>query len=198
MKTGERQRFHLYSDIETVRAPANAAAITTAADADVKDFVVGATPSAAKLTSLTFAVATDPAPEPGSGFEITAAPWVWTIDDDFDPIYGDLGKVDTTGDDEANNYVDTDDSNTCDDEDGGEAKDKDVANGTLCNATQEIETSVSFPLGLGYGCDAVKKTYTLTCTWNARGQGSRVVATPPTGLDADNVDDFVDCKVEEN
>ena len=116
--------------------------------------------------------------------EIASAPWVMTVDKDFDPVYGDLGKVDTTGDDDPENYEDNDDSNVCTKDDGGTAASTGVTDGTLCNASQTIETSVTFPLGLGYGCEAVEKTYTLTCEWNARGQGSNVVGTPPTGLTA--------------
>ena len=94
-----------------------------------------------------------------------------TIDDDFDPMYGDLGKVDTGGDDESDNFAEGDDSRECTADDGGTAKGDDDNNGTLCNAEDvEIETTVTFPLGLGYGCDAVEKTYTLTCQWDTRGQ----------------------------
>ena len=45
-----------------------------------------------------------------------------------------------------------------------------VDNGTLCDANDvEIATSVTFPLGLGYGCDPIEVEYTLTCDWSARG-----------------------------
>ena len=115
-----------------------------------------------------------------SGYNNTV--WVPTIDDDFDPIYGDLGKVDTSGDDEANNFVDADDSNECTADDGGTAKGRNLNNGTLCDAADvEIEATVTFPLGLGYGCDAVEKTYTLTCNWNTRGTGNNVVGVSPSG-----------------
>ena len=72
-------------------------------------------------------------------------------------------------------------------------------NGTLCDAEDvEIETTVTFPLGLGYGCDAVEKTYTLTCQWNTRGTGSNVVNVAPAAIadDGSNIDDFVECTVE--
>ena len=129
--------------------------------------------------------------------------WVATLDKDYDPMYGDLGKVDTMGDDEADNFVDSDDSNDCTADDGGSAatgKDGADMNGTLCNASQTIETSVTFPLGLGYDCgDAVKKTYTLTCDWNARGNRTNSVNVNQTGIttgDDSNIDDFVKCTVE--
>ena len=70
-------------------------------------------------------------------------------------MYGDLGKVDLGGDDKADNFEADDDSNACSADDGGSAKGKDLDNGTLCDAKGvEIATSVSYPLGLGYGCDA--------------------------------------------
>ena len=158
----------------------------------VKDFAVGPALSTDDAANFTFVAPTDAA----NGFEILAAPWVWTVDDDFDPIYGDLGKVDTEGNDNPENYADNDDSNTCTADDGGTKASKGVTDGTLCDAEQTIETTVSFPLGLGYGCDAVEKTYTLTCTWSTRGQGSNVVGTPPENLTADNVGMFVECEVE--
>ena len=93
--------------------------------------------------------------------------WVKTVDDHYDPIYGDLGKVSLDGDDKADNFDPDDDSNKC------TAADK---NSTLCDAEDvEIETTVSFPLGLGYGCDAVEKTYTLTCQWSSRGNRTNTV-----------------------
>ena len=81
--------------------------------------------------------------------------WVPTLDDDYDPIYGDLGKVSTMGGDNAENFAMDDDSYKCTADDGGSAatgeKGKDV-NSTLCDASDvEIATSVTFPLGLGYG-----------------------------------------------
>jgi hypothetical protein len=165
----------------------------------VKDFVVGAALSTTNFTIVPLAGAA--LAEYGGtdvpGIATASAPWVLTVDEDFDPIYGDLGKVDTGGDDRADNYTAGDDSNLCDSVDGGVNKTKDVADGTLCNASREMETTVTFPLGLGYGCDAVEKTYVLKCEWNARGQGSNVVATPPTGLTAENVHQFVECNVVE-
>ena len=129
--------------------------------------------------------------------------WVKTIDDDYDPMYGDLGKVDIGGDDESDNFADGDDSRDCTADDGGSAKGKDDNNGTLCNAEDvEIETTVTFPLGLGYGCDAVEKTYTLTCQWDTRGNRSNAVDTALTALtertatDDGNIDNFVKCEVE--
>ena len=128
-----------------------------------------------------------------SGYNGTA--WVKTIDKDYDPMYGDLGKVDTGGDDKADNFVEADDSNACTADDGGSAKGA-VNNGTLCNASQTIETSVTFPLGLGYGCDPIEVEYTLTCDWNARGNRNNVVGGGTADLTAANIDDFVKCEVE--
>ena len=102
-----------------------------------------------------------------------ATVWVKTLDKDFDPIYGDLGKVSTlVATTRRTPSPTTDDSsNACSADDGGSAakgaKGKDV-NGTLCDANDvEIETTVTFPLGLGYGCD--------------RGEG-RHTPSPATGI----------------
>ena len=123
-----------------------------------------------------------------------------TLDKDFDPIYGDLGKVDLLGVDKAGNFAADDDSNACSADDGGTAKGKGLVNGTLCDAEGvEIETSVTYPLGLGYGCKAVKVAYTLTCDWSTRGNRNNVVGGIDTdGIDSNGADikNFVDCKVE--
>ena len=77
--------------------------------------------------------------------------------------------ADHLGADEAANFADSDDSNECSADDGGTAATADL-NGTLCDANGvEIATSVTFPLGLGYGCDAIEVEYTLTCDWSSRG-----------------------------
>ena len=144
--------------------------------------------------------------------------WVKTIDKDFDPMYGDLGKVDnggltgtTGGDDMADNFVATDDSNACTASDGGTAHGftatgASINNGTLCDAEDvEIETSVTFPLGLGYGCDPITVDYTLTCQWDSRGNRTNAIPVPddqislPEGTTtASNIGDFVTCKVAKN
>ena len=129
--------------------------------------------------------------------------WVPTLDDDFDPMYGDLGKVSTDGNDNADNFADDDDSYKCSGDDGGSAAtgdDGEDNNSTLCDAADvEIMTSVTYPLGLGYGCDAVTVDYTLTCQWSSRGNRKNTVGGINTdGIDADGSDigDFVSCKVE--
>ena len=137
-----------------------------------------------------------------SGYNATV--WVKTLDKDFDPIYGDLGKVDLLGDDKADTFETTDDSNACSADDGGTAKGAKVNNGTLCDANDvEIETTVTFPLGLGYGCDAVEKTYTLTCDWDTRGNRTNAVGGGITPLSATaavgavgHVGNFVKCEIE--
>ena len=136
-----------------------------------------------------------------------------TLDDDNDPIYGDLGKVTIDGVDTADNFTDDDDSYKCSADDGGAkatgtATDPDRdANSTLCDASDvEIATSVTFPLGLGYGCDPVKVEYTLTCDWSSRGNAAGSVnfesysaivpvdAAAATAAGA--IQKFVKCKVE--
>ena len=135
-----------------------------------------------------------------SGYNATA--WVKTIDDDYDPIYGDLGKVSIDGDDESDNFAEGDDSRECTDDDGGSAatgRNGADTNSTLCDAEGvEIETTVSFPLGLGYGCDAVEKTYTLTCDWSSRGNRTNNVSTTLAVIadDGANIDEFVECEIE--
>ena len=114
--------------------------------------------------------------------------------------------TDTTGgDDKADNFVADDDSNACTGADGGTAKSSSANNGTLCHAEDvEIETSVTFPLGLGYGCDAITVDYTLTCQWDSRGNRTNAIPVPtdaitlPAGTTASNIDDFVECEVEKN
>ncbi len=138
-----------------------------------------------------------------SGYNATV--WVPTLDDDNDPIYGDLGKVTIDGLDKPDNFATTDDSYTCSADDGGSkatgtSSDPDAhANSTLCDAKDvEIETSVTFPLGLGYGCDPVKVEYTLTCQWSARGNIRNTIIHTPGHISADDtnpVSNFVSCKV---
>jgi len=138
--------------------------------------------------------------------------WVPTLDKDYDPMYGDLGKVTIDGENTADNFAMTDDSSKCSADDGGTAAtgtaaDPDAdANSTLCNADGvEIETSVSFVDGLGYGCDPVKVEYTITCDWNASGNAAGTVtfdarhigvADPDDSEDIREIDDFLDCEVE--
>ena len=87
--------------------------------------------------------------------------WVPLLDADGDPLYGDLGKVDTNtptvsgGDDKADNLVgeDIDDAVECSAADGGEAKSEDKDDGTLCDAEDVvIETTVVFTDGFEDGC----------------------------------------------
>ena len=129
--------------------------------------------------------------------------WVKTVDDDFDPMYGDIGKVSIDGDDESDNFQDGDDSRECTPDDGGSAatgKDGADKNSTLCDAEGvEIMASVTFPLGLGYGCEAVEVEYTLTCDWSSRGNRTNTVGGGGEGIrigDDDNIEDFVECEVE--
>ena len=139
-----------------------------------------------------------------SGYNATA--WVKTLDDDFDPIYGDLGKVSIVGADNAGNFADDDDSYKCSADDGGSAatgRNGGDDNSTLCDASDvEIATSVTFPLGLGYGCDPIEVEYTLTCDWSSRGNRTNTVSTDALGPivigddGTSNIDDFVKCSVE--
>ena len=136
--------------------------------------------------------------------------WVKTLDDDFDPMYGDLGKVSVDGDDESDNFKDGDDSRKCTADDGGTAatgKDGKDKNSTLCDGEVEIDAAVTFPLGLGYGCDPVEVSYTLTCEWSSRGNRTNTVGGGGAGITLDdpateandsNIDEFVECEVEKS
>ena len=127
-----------------------------------------------------------------------------TLDDDYDPIYGDLGKVDTEGGDNADNFA-LDGFRTSAPRmtgvrraTGEKGADE---NGTLCDASDvEIATSVTFPLGLGYGCDPIEVEYTLTCDWSSRGNRTNNVNAELGPIviteGGSNIDDFVECSVE--
>ena len=163
--------------------------LTATTDFDEADMVVGATQMD---TSTPPAVLATGSPEP----------WVKTLDKDFDPMYGDLGKVSIDGNDNADNFAMNDDSYACSADDGGTAATGTNGvdnNSTACNAEDVvIETSVTFPLGLGYGCEAVEVDYTLTCQWDARGNRKNTVGTTLAVIATDgaNLADFVSCKVE--
>ena len=125
----------------------------------------------------------------------TATVWVPLLDADNDPMYGDLGKVDTTnssstntgfdgGNDVADNFgagragtssTTNADATKCSADDGGAAATKDASgnkkgDSTLCDAEGvEIETTVVFTDDFGAHECSVEKTYTITCDWDASG-----------------------------
>ena len=134
--------------------------------------------------------------------------WIPFVDDDGDPMYGDLGLIDNTGDNAINNAPGGNlwDEIKCTADDGGtgRTKDKDGANNsdsTLCDAMGvEITTSVTFVDGIGMGCSETVD-YTLTCDWDADG-GAAVAAgkkasdrtTSPT-FDTAGASNYLSCKV---
>lgn len=147
-----------------------------------------------------------------------AGGWVDLVDDDGDPIHGDLGKVDIhavgdadTGADVADNYPATNtDAQKCSAADGGtavvsNADDTVKTVGTLCDAEDvEIETSVTYTDNFGDQACSVTVSYTLTCDWDASGEmGVRRGVTAPdatTGLAADGTNEarFLSCTVAKN
>ena len=177
------------------------------------------------------------------------SPWIKLHDDDGDPMYGDLGKVDAAsatqndaantgedafratttsyagpfgGDDSPDNYDGNTDARKCTNDDGGEkssTEDRVLADGTdtnttpssralskgdgtLCDAEDvEIDTSVTFTDEMGYDC-RVKRSYTLTCQWDASGgigirneENALTADTITTSDDESNAARFVSCKV---
>jgi hypothetical protein len=152
-----------------------------------------------------------------------AGGWIDIVDDDGDPMYGDLGKVDIhtvgiakadAGADVADNYPETNtDARKCSADDGGAAvvyndnETKTVkTTGSLCDAEDvEIETSVVYTDHFGDQACSVTKTYALTCQWDASGErGVRRgvdAATAAGGLNGDagvagSEARFLSCKVE--
>ena len=136
--------------------------------------------------------------------------WVSILDGDFDPMYGDLGKVDAAAgvaDGNADNIRTDDDTYKCSANDGGKAATGKMGadkNATLCDAEDvEIETSVTFVDGMGLGCSETVE-YTLTCQWDASGNlrgllsGEAGGGHDLNGLEDDGMDlsKYVSCKVE--
>ena len=106
--------------------------------------------------------------------------WIDAVDDDSDPVamFGDLVFIDRDGNDVPDNYAARtagDADVKCSDDDGGSAlTEDDNSDGTLCDATVDFDTSVTFTDGLGL-CDAVTVEMTVTCEWDA--DGGAVVAS---------------------
>ena len=143
--------------------------------------------------------------------------WASTTDKDGDPLYGDLGKVDTdvhagtTNADSktadiADNFGTTDSDRTCSEDDGGTATvfnaNKSVKTpGTACDAEDvEIETTVYYTDNFGDHACSIDVTYTITCQWDADGERNRTreATAAPTSLTAENVDSFLKCTAEMN
>ena len=136
-----------------------------------------------------------------------AGTWVPVLDKDFDPMYGDFGKIDSmlvgivpTADGNADNIREDDDTYECSADDGGSTK-----TSSLCDAEDVvIETSVTFVDGMML-CDPVEVSYTLTCQWDASGNLSgSLTGHISTGIvgggveGTDNTASFVSCEVEQN
>ena len=136
------------------------------------------------------------------------------LDEDEDPMVGDLGKVDllsdaddpdTTAVDEsavagnpdgnADNYAaggDFDDVRECSDADGGDADE-----GTLCDADWSQDVTVTFADG-AFGCETTR-TVTVSCTWDADGginQGRAAAFGSFDPTTATNLAGFLKCSVE--
>ena len=142
--------------------------------------------------------------------------WVPLVDADNDPVYDDLGKVDTLkpsgapsvtdgGDDKADNFEAGDDAQACTADDGGSKQTtvgtQKQGNSTLCDSNVTFSTDVVFTDAMGgsakdyaYECE-VEKTYTITCDWDAsggKGAGRRLVDQT---LSAANLSNFLSCTV---
>ena len=111
------------------------------------------------------------------------------VDSDNDPIaeIGDFGKVDFNKDDPDDTGTATlagedgtaengndDTVNKCSDNDGRDG----------CNAMFSEDIEVTFATGTALGCDPIKKTVTITCEWNAKGELGRYRADDHTTDDA--------------
>ena len=127
--------------------------------------------------------------------------WVPLLDKDGDPMYGDLGVVNASGDDAAANFVGNADVK-CSTDDGGKAKTgADKTDGSACDVEDvEIETEVTFTDNFGDHACSVTRTYTITCDWDASGEvGVGRAATPADMLTGNNVTNnagmFLTCKV---
>ena len=120
------------------------------------------------------------------------------LDDDGDPLHGDIGKVDRRkpntasppvknqaagADGKADNYADGNEA--CSDDDGGDG----------CDAKMLIPLDYTFKSGTAFECEA-DRTVTVECTWDAQGQLSIATGIPATAqLTADNLGAFLSCKV---
>ena len=122
------------------------------------------------------------------------------LDDDGDPLHGDIGKVDRRkpntasppvknqaagSDGKADNYADGNEA--CSDDDGGDG----------CDAKMLIPLDYTFKSGTAFECEA-DRTVMVECTWDAQGQLSIATGIPATDqLTALNLGAFLSCKVPE-
>ena len=110
------------------------------------------------------------------------------LDDDGDPLYGDIGKVDRQkkepgatavknsapgADGKADNYADGNEA--CSDDDGGDG----------CDAKMLIPLDYTFKSGTAFECEA-DRTVTVECTWDAQGQLSIATGIPAECLATDS------------
>ena len=121
------------------------------------------------------------------------------LDDDGDPMYGDIGKVDRKkkaaspptamknsadgADGTADNY--SDENAACSDDDGGDG----------CDAKVVIEKDYTFHSGTAFECEA-ERTLAIECTWDAQGQMD-IAASAALAADGTNLGNFLACKVKE-
>ena len=120
------------------------------------------------------------------------------LDDDGDPMYGDIGKLDRrraskdgktknmradAGDGVADNY--SDNNAKCSDDDGGDG----------CDAKVVIEKDFTFVSGTAFDCE-VERTVMIECTWDAQGQ-MNLASSAPLAEDGGNLSNFLSCKEKE-
>ncbi len=156
--------------------PPNLYADLAATTFDETDMVVGATEVPTQRTAVVVQAG-------------MPAVWVKTLDKDFDPIYGDLGKADHLGATRRPTLpIPTIPTSAPPMTEARRPRGCSDNNGTLCDANGvEIATSVTFPLGLGYGCDESRRRIHPHLRLECRGNRTTpsVVRATPLNADAD-------------
>ncbi|MXX85411.1 MAG: fibronectin type III domain-containing protein [Acidobacteria bacterium] len=117
------------------------------------------------------------------------------LDDDGDPMYGDIGKIDIRKKGTGSSAVKNDTSGsdgTADNYSDGNAKCSDDDGADGCDAKVVIEKEYTFVSGTAFECEA-DRTLKIECTWDAQGQMNLAASG---NLSATKfVGDFLACKV---
>ena len=132
--------------------------------------------------------------------------WVAALDDDYDPIYGDLGKVSIMGGDNAENFAMDDDSYKCTADDGGSAAtgNEGCRRQTAPCATLVMSRSrLPLPSRSGWATAAIQSRWSTPSPATGvpvvnRTNTVRTTALVPITItdDTSNINDFVKCSVE--
>ena len=117
------------------------------------------------------------------------------LDDDGDPMYGDIGKIDIRKKGTGSSAVKNDTSGsdgTADNYSDGNAKCSDDDGADGCDAKVVIEREYTFLSGTAFECEA-DRTLEIECTWDAQGQMNLAASG---NLSATKfISDFLSCKV---